>query len=377
MDLSVIVVNYHSASHTLHAVASALEQEVESKAGGRGAIEILVIDNGSPPEDVALLEGLPQSVRMIHNPTNLGFSPAVNQGIREAKGKFLCLLNPDAHPLPGAFQRLIEHLYRHPEVAASGPREWWDDEKTFLLPFVRLPTPGSMILESLAGLNYRVSLALCRPWHRRDLTLWQSAIPISIDMLCGACLMIRRDVLDRVGGFDPHYLLYYEDADWCRRVRRNGYRLAAVPAAEIVHYYDQSAQLAVKQSMDWMVRSRNYYMGKQFGQWATTLSERISGLAGRAVDRWKPLPPRRLYEDLGSQAEPPVFAGIKPDVERNVLFEVGYHWNFALKAAAFRTTPELRFPLPIWKRLRPGRYYTRLTELATGRPEKIWSWQKV
>lgn len=377
MDLSVIIVNYHSASHTLHAVASALEQEVESTTGGRGAIEIFVIDNGSPPEDVALLEGLPQSVRIIHNPTNLGFSPAVNQGIREAKGKFLCLLNPDAHPFPGAFQRLVEHLYRHPEVAASGPREWWDDEKTFLLPFVRLPTPGSMILESLAGLNYRVSRALCRPWHRRDLTLWQSAVPMTIDMLCGACLVIRRAVLDQVGGFDPHYLLYYEDADWCRRVRRHGYRLAAVPAAEIVHYYDQSAQLAVKQSMDWTVRSRNYYMGKQFGPWAAALYERIASMAERAVDRWNPSPPKRLYEDLGVQAEPPLFTGMKPDVERNVLFEFGHHWNFALKAAAFKTAPELRFPLPIWKRLRPGRYFTRLTELATGRPEKIWSWQKV
>jgi GT2 family glycosyltransferase len=377
VDLSVIIVNYRSASYTLHAVASALEQEVESKTGGRGAIEILVIDNGSPPEDVALLEGLPQSVRIIHNSTNLGFSPAVNQGIREAKGKFLCLLNPDAHPFPGAFQRLIEHLYRHPEVAASGPRGWLDDEKTFLLPFVRLPTPGSMILESLAGLNYRVSRVVCRPWHRRDLALWQITVPMSIDMLCGACLVIRRAVLDRVGGFDPHYLLYYEDADWCRRVRRHGYRLAVVPAAEIVHYYDQTAQLAVKQSMDWMVRSRHYSRGKQFGPWAATLYERIAGMAGRAADRWDPSPPRRLYEDLGLQAEPPLFTGIEPDVERKVLFEIGYHWNFVIKAAAFRPTPELHFPLPIWKRLRPGRYYTRLTELATGRPEKIWSWQKV
>jgi len=377
VDLSIVIVNYRSASYALHAVASALGQEVESERGGRGSLEVVVIDNGSPPEDAAVLEGLPQSARVIRNATNLGFAAAVNQGIREAQGEFLCLLNPDTHLFPGALQKLLEHLHRYPEVAASGPRAWWDEERTFLLPLVRLPTPGSMILTSLASLNYRFGRVVCEPWHHRDLALWQSAVPATIDMLCGACLVIRRAVLDRVGGFDPAYALYYEDADWCRRVQRHGYRLAHVPAAEIIHYYNQSAQMAVDQSRAWMVRSQNYYMRKQFGPSAAALCERVAAVAGRVADRWNPSPPRRLYEDLGSQAEPPPFTGIEPDVERKVLFEIGSHWTFAVKVAAFAPAPRLRFPLPIWKRLQPGRYYTRLTDLATGRPEKIWSWQKV
>jgi GT2 family glycosyltransferase len=377
IDLSVIIVNYRSASFTLHAVASALGHELESEGGGRGELEALVIDNGSPPEDVAMLEGLPQSVRVIRNPTNLGFAAAVNQGIGEAKGDAVCLLNPDTHLLPGAFQGLLEHLHRFPDVAASGPRTWWDEEKTFLLPLVRMPTPASMVLESLAGLNYRLSRSLCRPWHRRDLALWRATVPMTIDMLCGACLMIRREVVDRVGRFDPTFSLYYEDADWCRRARRRGYRFAFVPAAEIVHYYNQSAQVAWEQSREWFDRSRSYYLQKQFGRWPAALCRRITAMIGRLAERWDPALPDHLYVDLGPQEEPPLFRVGEADVEREVLFEVSYGWNFAFKAAAFRFTPELRFPLAIWKRLQPGRYYTRFTDLTTGRQEKIWSWQKV
>ena len=377
MDLSVIIVNYRSASYTLHAVTSALAQEVDSEAGGRRGIEVLVIDNGSSSEDAALLEGLPGTVRLIRNGANVGFAAAANQGIREARGEFLCLLNPDTHLFPGALQRLLEQLRRHPEVAAAGPKAWWDEERTFLLPFVRLPTPGSMIVESLAGLSYRAGRALCRRWHQRDLTLWRSAGPMAIDMLCGACLVIRREVLDRVGGFDPAYPLYYEDADWCRRARRSGYRFAYVPAAEIVHYYNQSAQSAAAQSREWMVRSRRYYMTKQFGRWRGAFCEQLTGMLGRLGDRMNVNPPRPLYVDLGPQQEPPLFSHGEADVEGETLFEVSHHWSFAFKAAAFRRSSELRLPLPIWKRLQPGRYYTRLTDLATLRPEKVWSWQKV
>lgn len=377
MDLSVIIVNFCSASDTLHAVASALEQEVASDTGGRGTVEVLVIDNGSPPEDVAILEGLPRSVKLFRNATNLGFAAAVNQGILESRGKFLCLLNPDTHLFPGALQRLLEHLYRCPDVAASGPKAWWDEARTFLLPLVRLPTPGSMILESLAGLNYLVSRGVGARWHRRDLDLWRGADSMTIDMLCGACLVIRRVVLDRVGGFDPAYTLYYEDADWCRRVRKRGHRLAYVPAAEIVHYYNQSAQAVAEQSMSWMIRSRNYYLEKQFGRWPAALCRRMAAVAVGLSERWDPAPPDRLYVDLGPQEEPPHFHDGEADVAREVVFEVSRHWSFAFKAAAFRPTPDLRFPLPIWKRLQPGRYYTRLTDVATCRQARIWSWQKV
>jgi hypothetical protein len=68
---------------------------------------------------------------------------------------------------------------------------------------------------------------------------------------------------------------------------------------------------------------------------------------------------------------------VEADVRREAIFEVSDHWTFAQTAACFARTPVLRFPLTIWQRLQPGRYYTRLTDLATARVERIWSWQKL
>jgi GT2 family glycosyltransferase len=376
MDLSVIVVNYRSASYTLHAVASALGQEVATERGERAATEIVVIDNGSSHEDVALLDGLPRQVTLIRNDVNRGFAAAANQGIAETRGRFVCLLNPDTHLFPGAFQRLLDELYRAHDVAAAGPRTWWDDERTFLLPLVRLPTPASIVAEGLAQLGYRPARVLTRAWHRRDLALWRAGGPAAIDMLCGACLMVRREALERVGAFDPAYVLYYEDADWCRRARRAGYRLLHVPAAEIVHYYNQSAQAAPQQSLAWMVRSRRRYLEAHAGPRLAAACERVIEATSRLAERRQPRPPVSIYVDLGSQEEPPSFCGARPGLEREALFEMSHHWSFAFKAAAFTRAAELRVSLPIWKRLQPGRYYTRLTDLATSRTERIWAWRK-
>jgi len=377
MDLSIIIVNYHSAFYTLRAIASVLAQEIDSEGGGRGTVEVLVIDNGSPPEDQARLDSLPESVRLILNDTNRGFAAAVNQGLREAQGNFLCLLNPDTHLFPDALQRLMEHLRLHPDVAACGPRAWLDEERTFLLPVIRAPSPGSMILESLARLNYRLARTVCASWHRRDLTLWCASVPMTVETLSGACLMTRRTILDQVGEFDPAYPLYYEDADWCRRARHHGYRLAYVPSAKIVHYHNQSAQTASAQSRQWMMQSRNNYLRKQFGRCRAALCGALCAAPGALARFWHPASPRYLYHDLGSLQEPPRFGATHSVGERQVLFEISRHWNFALKIAAFRTTPELCIPAPVWKRLEPGRYYTRLVDLATLREEMIWSWQKV
>lgn len=377
MDLSVIIVNYQSARYTLQAVATALGQRVGSENGGLGAMEVLVIDNGSPPEDQTLLDRLPESVRLIRNDTNRGFAAAVNQGFRKARGDFLCLLNPDTHLFPDALQRLMEHLRLHPDVAACGPRAWVDEERTFLLPVVRAPSPASMILESLARLNYRVARRVFTPWYRRDLALWRTSIPMTVEMLSGACLMTRRTILEQVGEFDPTYALYYEDADWCRRARQHGYHLAYVPSAEIVHYHNQSAQTVAAQSRQWMKQSRNYYLRKQFGRCRTALCGALCAALGALARFWHPAPPRHLYRDLGSLQEPPRFGATHSVGKRQVLFEISRHWNFTLKAAAFRPTPELCIPAPVWKRLEPGRYYTRLVDLATSREEMIWSWKKV
>jgi hypothetical protein len=98
---------------------------------------------------------------------------------------------------------------------------------------------------------------------------------------------------------------------------------------------------------------------------------------GRLARSRNATPPRHLYLDLGPQRLPFPLSNGNPEIEREVLFEVSDHWAFALAAACFARTPVLRLPLAIWQCLQPGRYYARLTDLATARVERIWSWQKL
>lgn len=133
---------------------------------------------------------------------------------------------------------------------------------------------------------------------------------------------------------------------------------------------------APEQSKDWLHTSRNYYLQKQFGRWRTALCEGITAMFRGLAKFWQPGPPKRLYIDLGTLEHPPFFTICQTSVTRDLVFEVSNHWAFSFKAAAFRPLPELRFPLGIWNRLQPGRYYTRLIEPSTSHQEKIWSWQK-
>ena len=157
VDLSVIIVNYNVALLVLKAVASLEGQRFAGQSGGDGRLEILVIDNASSADDLACLEQLPSSVVLVRNDRNVGFAAANNQGIQHAAGRFLCLLNPDTRVLDGALDALLQHLYRHPEVGAVGPRFWADDERTILLPPGDPPTL-SFLLSGLVGVP-------CGPWQ--------------------------------------------------------------------------------------------------------------------------------------------------------------------------------------------------------------------
>src|SRR5262249_11731937 len=151
-------------------------------------------------------------------------------------------LNPDTVPFPGVLATLLAALDGDPRVGAVAPRLWWDETRTLLLPPIPLPTLADMVARGggrrLAGFGDWCSRRLARWAFRTGHADRTTHLP----MLSGAFLLARRRVVDEVGGFDPGFPLYLEDADWCRRVRRAGHRLAYVPAAEVVHRFDQSAQ---------------------------------------------------------------------------------------------------------------------------------------
>ena len=376
IDLSVIIVNYNAASFVLGAVASLQRQKFAAQDGREGILDILVIDNASSAEDVARLDGLPSGITLVRNERNVGFAVANNQGIARASGRYLCFLNPDTKVLDGALDALLQHLYRHPDVGAVGPRIWADDDRAILLPPADPPTLA-FILSSLVGgvipsLATRCGLA----WYRYATGFWRGRAPLSVTMLSGACIVTPRAVVDRVGGFDPRYFLYYEDADWCRRVRGLGLQLAHLPDAEIVHYYNQSAKPDPRGAWGHAFRSREHFVRIHYGRLGTLLYKTAQWLSARQTGSEEGSSESYHVIDLGRPDAPPRFRAVDDAAPRELLVQISYGRLFVPSAAAFVRQAAFQLPAAVWERMQPGRYYTRMIDPETLRVVALWSWEK-
>lgn len=375
IDLSVILVNYNVAPLVLQAAASLQRQKFASPDGSDGCLEIVVIDNASLPEDVECLKHLHSSVVFLRSGKNLGFGAASNLGIERATGRYICFLNPDTRLLDGALECLLQYCYQHPEVGAVGPRIWADDERSILLP-PGDPTTLTFFLSGLVGdvvpaVGERRNLR----WHRRAMTFWQSRIPLAVHTLSGACILTTKAVVDRVGGFDPKYFLYYEDTDWCRRVRLAGYQLAYVPDAEIVHYYNQSAKLDPQGAQGHALRSQAQFVKAHYGLPGTMLY-RITRTMSDQLRRWRSpaVPPGVI--DLGCPAMPPRWRVTAANSFSKLTIEIGYNWLFVPSVAAFLRGADYQLSFSFWDRMQPGRYYARALDAKTLEPLGLWSWAK-
>lgn len=375
VDLSAIIVNHNVSGLVLETVASLRRQKFAGLDGNEGLLEILVIDNASTPEEAALLQELPPGVLLVSNAQNVGFAAANNQGIERASGRYLCFLNPDTEVLDGALDTLLQHLYRHPEVGAVGPRIWADDERVILLPPGDPPTLSFVLSQIIGVLSLTWGKAFARRWNGYALTFWRSQVPIDVPMLSGACIVTSRTVIDRVGGFDPRYFLYYEDADWCRRVRHADYRLAVVPNAQIVHYYNQSAKLDPVRSHGHILWSQIRFVETHYGRLGLWFYRAMRAICSLVASRRGPAELSGIA-DLGYCQAPPLLSALNHASPAGVAVQFSHDAQFVPSAAAFVGTAEFRLSLPVWERMRPGRYYARMIDLKTSRPLAIWSWEK-
>lgn len=375
-DLSVIVVNYNVGPFLLGAVRSLLDQRFSGPDGRDGRLDIIVIDNASGPADAPCLAALQPAVTLIANDRNLGFAVAVNQGIERSRGRYLCILNPDARLMNGAIDALLAYLYRDPAVGAVGPRIWVDEGRTLLLPPEPLPTLGSLIRSVLGRVQRGREDRRSRRRTGRTLDLWRAKEPVPVDMIPGTCLVASRRVFERIGGFDPCYFLYYEDAEWCRRLQRSGYRLAWVPSAELLHYYNQSAKQDRAAAGAHAARSEARYVQQRYG-WAGTALYRLA--RARAAQRLPDRPGAGLPEpliELGHLEGPPhlLLPGGSGSSER--LIEVSDDSAFHRAAVSVVTGDTFRFPADVWARMAPGRYYARCTDPHSGSRRTYLSWIK-
>ena len=225
-DVSVVVVHHETPTE----LASCLTSLV--MAAGPLVLETFVIDNASRSFDPEACRRIMPDVRITRNDRNVGFAVATNQGLRQATGRYVLLLNPDASVERDTLSIMVRYLDDHPDVGCATARLVLPNGSLDRACRRSFPTP----LRSL----YRLSmLSRLFPRSRRfaqyDLTYLDEHEEADIDAPCGAFMMVRAEILDSVGLLDERYFLYGEDLDWAFRIKQAGWRIRYVPRATAHH----------------------------------------------------------------------------------------------------------------------------------------------
>lgn len=307
--LHVIILNFRTPDMTLRCVETALS-EIEGLEGA-----ITIVENGSGDDSLTRLqaEGKArgwldgQRVALVDSGRNGGFGAGNNVGIRAGlpdgrKPDFVYLLNSDAFPQPGAIRALIDYLDTHPDCGIACSRLRGDDDVPHDTAF-RFPTAGGE-LENASRTGPITKLL-----KNRVVTIPQPDSSRQVDWSAGASMMIRAEVLDRIGLFDETFFLYYEETDLCLRAADAGWQTHYVWDSVVTHIGSASTGAKSWASVpDYWYDSRQYYFQKHHGRlgalWATLASVTGDGLwrLRCLLQRRKPGTPPRHNTQMLSRA---------------------------------------------------------------------------
>ena len=256
LDLSVVIVNYN--------VREFLEQALRSveRASAGLDIEVFVVDNNSVDGSVEMVQERFPAVRLIANPENVGFGRANNQALREARGRYLLILNPDTIVQEDTFHTLLRFMEAHPDAGAVGC-QILNPDGTFAPESRRaFPTPQVAFFR-MTGLGRLFPRS--RTFGRYNLTYLPRDQVAEVDALSGSCMLVRRaavyssfdeytkgergrergDLLPSQTGaglFDEDFFMYGEDLDWCFRIQQAGWKIYYTPETQIIHYKGESTK---------------------------------------------------------------------------------------------------------------------------------------
>ncbi|MBU0661742.1 glycosyltransferase [Patescibacteria group bacterium] len=238
--IDVIIVNYNSTDHLLRCLRSIFD-------AARGVtLEVLVQDNDSR-DNVDRVSRLFPQVRLTKNDRNLGFARAINRALEKSFSPYVLILNPDTIVQDGFFETVMEYMDAHGEAGIIGPRI--------------LDTDGAVqgsarlfpnLLTALFGRKSLLTKILPdNPITRENILTGRSdgVTPMEVDWVSGACMVVRREAVEDVGAMDARFFMYWEDADWCRRMWQRGWKVIYFPRPSVIHYVGVSSEKNVFRSV--------------------------------------------------------------------------------------------------------------------------------
>jgi len=233
--VSIIIPSFNTKEVTLRCVKSIVENTSFS-------YEIIVVDNGSTDGSVKQITNL----KLIANSNNLGFARAVNQGIKVARGRYLLLLNSDVFTNKGSIEKMIDFAKKTPDCGVVGGKLVFGNGKT---------QHSVMVFPTLWQ-------TIAKYWLRRKDPVLPRDVAV-VDAVVGAAFLITPEAISRIGVLDERYFMYFEDLDYCRRVKKAGLKTYYLPEAEFTHLHGESGKGLSSSENQWrrLVPSSQIYHG--------------------------------------------------------------------------------------------------------------------
>lgn len=229
-DISICIVNLNAKDYLKNCLESI------PKAANNLTWEIILVDNGSTDGSVSMIREEFPHVVLIPNSENLGYTRPMNQALQNAKGRYLIQLNPDTIPKKNAFLQLFNFMENNPSAGICTPK----------------------VLNRDGSIQYQCRRSAARPWDtityfsglsrlfpkspffaKYLMTYLPDDEIAEVEAVSGSCMFIRREVIHQIGYLDEQFFAYQEDADFCFRARKAGWKIFYVPSAEIIHFGGQ------------------------------------------------------------------------------------------------------------------------------------------
>jgi N-acetylglucosaminyl-diphospho-decaprenol L-rhamnosyltransferase len=251
-NLSIVILNYNTREH-LRACLDSLGRPAET--------EVVVVDNASTDGSADMVAAEFPWVTLIRAPRNGGYAYGNNLALRRCQGEMVLLLNPDTRLPPGALDRLVQKLRQHPEAGIVGPKLLRPDGSMHLACRRSFPTPP-IAFYRLSGLSRLFPRS--RRFGQYNLTYADPDQAMEVDAVCGACLLIRRVVIDRIGLLDERFFMYGEDLDWCLRARQAGWAVRYEPDVVVRHQHGAASRKRALRTTFHFFRAMDLFYRKHY-----------------------------------------------------------------------------------------------------------------
>ena len=236
MKLSVIIVSYNVKDYIKQCIRSIYKSNLDNDL-----LEVIVIDNDSYDGTVQDIQSSFPNISIIENKTNKGFAKAVNVGIKQSNGDFICLLNPDVIIKDNTFSTLIEYLESNKNTGCIGPKVLNVDGTVQHSCKRSFPTPLNAIFRLF---SIDKIFPKSKIFGKYNLTYLDVNKIHKVDAISGAFMMFNKKIVTEIGLLDENFFMFAEDIDFCYRIKNKGYDIIYNPNAEIMHYKGESVKSA-------------------------------------------------------------------------------------------------------------------------------------